>query len=515
MSIEKENKAKGKANLGAVIILIISAVVFIPTGGAAVLQSLRGQNPSFGTVNGQKIKYEPGTKFYQAASNIASRYKAIYKEIDDKKYEEIIKTAYGQTVTDIYYSDAVAASGYEVPAEAVNRDLVSYFTINGSFDKKLYSQQSATKISGIKKELEERIISQRFIDDNFGTRTLFNRKSVYGLKASAAEKVFLGDMGKLKHSFSVAAFNKNEYPKEEIVTYARDNASKFVKYDLKAITLSERKAADELLTQLRSGEITFEDALAKSTGHYADDTGAFSASYRFQIDRLLDEGENTDTVLSLKNEEYSEPVEISFAGRSLYAIFKGNGDAVQPDFESEALLDTVKGYIEGYESSVIETYFLNQAKDFIDEVSVTNFDTACRKFNITAENTEPFGLNYANTSFSDRPSGVLASAAYDKDVLTKLFALKEKEVSEPFVLGQKVVVARCTKIAEQEKEPAESEEAAIEEKEAAEEAVLSKITTADENTMYSYLVKKGAYSDTFNSAYDQVFKPVTDSMSSK
>ena len=74
------SEEKRKINIGAVVILIISAVVFIPFGGSAVFDAFfSAGNTSFGKINGEKIKYEPGSDFYNAVANTTNLYKETYK----------------------------------------------------------------------------------------------------------------------------------------------------------------------------------------------------------------------------------------------------------------------------------------------------------------------------------------------------------------------------------------------------------------------------------------------------
>ncbi len=58
-----ETKKKESSKIGAVIILVISALVFLPFGASAIFESIfnKRQVNTFGSYAGQKISYEPGS----------------------------------------------------------------------------------------------------------------------------------------------------------------------------------------------------------------------------------------------------------------------------------------------------------------------------------------------------------------------------------------------------------------------------------------------------------------------
>ena len=502
-------KTKSKINWGAVIILIISAAVFIPAGGFAVIQGLRSKNPSFGTVNGKSITYEPGSNFYQNASNMARQYQAYGISINEQIYQYIISSAYNQTVIGLYRNSAVQESGYEVPEEAVNRRMVEYFSKDGVFDEKLYKSQNETVLNGLRTEIENELKDKRYVDDLYGNSTKFANKAVYGMNVSTDEKKFLTAMGTEKHAFSVASFDVADYPDTEVKKFAAENADKFTKYKFLAITTDVQESAESVLKQLQNGELTFEDAVAdKSLRLFSGDDGVLTSRYRFQIEKLLDESEDAEAVLALKKDELSPVLKTKYGSQIVYTILKGTEETEAADTSSDADLSTVRSYITNNENSLIETYFLNLGKDFVDEFSVNGFDAACAKFNLEKEDVKPFSLNYGATDFADSPEGSLSSVSSNKDALLKLFSLKEKEAGEPFVLGNKVIVALCTAITNEVPAKAEETEDA-EETETVKadpyESLNSKILSAEDSLGDTYLKKTGAYVDTFESAYSKVF----------
>ena len=122
MNQETKNKTnKDHTKIGAVIVLIISAIVFIPFGGEAVFEAFFNRNkaPVLGSYDGTEIRYEHGSTFANAVSNIAEYYKSMGAELNDTDNYRVFQYAFQTTVKDMAYLDAVKKAGYSVPESAV------------------------------------------------------------------------------------------------------------------------------------------------------------------------------------------------------------------------------------------------------------------------------------------------------------------------------------------------------------------------------------------------------------
>ena len=136
----KVKTAKDHTKIGAVIILVISAIVFIPFGGYEVINALFSSKnaPVFGSYNGKKITYEMGSTFKNVTENLAETYKSYGINIDSASSYYLFTEAFSETVKDLAYLDKVAKTGYTVPDEAVNRRMINYFTDeSGNYSPKL------------------------------------------------------------------------------------------------------------------------------------------------------------------------------------------------------------------------------------------------------------------------------------------------------------------------------------------------------------------------------------------
>ena len=258
MAEEEEKKTSVKktdgAKIGAVIILIISAIVFIPVGGSAVISSILQKNrtPVFGKFKGQKIEYKAGSDFAANVSYIAQRYQS-----------------YGYDTSQMYsYTEA-----------AVNRAILPYFyDENGVYSSKIFNQADESQKSEIRTAAEKSLVYSRFTDDVLGSDYGSSSK-LYGLKYCSKEENFVSAMGSEKHSFVLAAFPTDTLPREETVKFANEHSEFFRKYNLSAISLTEKLDADNTLKSINDGETTFDAAVTDvSEKLYTDSDGKLAVA---------------------------------------------------------------------------------------------------------------------------------------------------------------------------------------------------------------------------------------------
>ena len=133
-----------------------------------------------------------------------------------------------------------------------------------------------------------------------------------------------------------------------------------------------------------------------------------------------------------------------------YSIYKCTGDKVASNIEESATVDAVKKYITTNKQSMIEDYFMEKAKTFVASAKLDGFETAASKANVEVTSVPAFPLNYGDISLADKidstSAQAFANASSNKDFLEKAFAMKEKEISEPMLLGNYITVFQLKEI---------------------------------------------------------------------
>lgn len=455
--------------IGSLIILIISIFTFVVFGfGTEVFSSISSSKNTldFGKYDNRAITNKPGSEFDTNVTQIANMLGNNTQNPSFIYY--VYDGAFKTTINHMALKNAVTKSGYVVPESAVNRELLPLYTIDGSFNKKLFNQTDDQVVADQKRKISEALIYNRFNVDVFGETQPFydfgiiknyiqgystegdklelGSHSLYGLKDNSIEAEFIADMSQENRSFEVATFNKNDYPTSEAVAFGRENAELFMSYDLSAVTVTTEKEAKEILKQLKSGELTFDTAvLEKSQKFYTDTDGKLRNNLRFQIADILEDDNDISNIVALADGEYSSVIKTTQYGSTTYSIFTKNGEGKTPDFTDEVVLEAIKSYIKENEAGRIEDYFMAQAKDLAEKTSSSLKVASKGSSLVTVTNVENVPLNCANNTLLNKtiPSE-LSSIASDVNLLEKAFSLKVGQISEPLVTSSSVIVLRCT-----------------------------------------------------------------------
>ena len=425
--------------VGSLVILLICAFVFVLVPAMAG-GGKQQEAPSFGSYNGKKITYEQNSDMANFVNQYGQYYQSMGMQIDQSSYYYIYNYAFNSTVAKIAAEDAVAKSGYKVPKNAITRKMIPYFSDeNGNYSSKAYRTTPESTIRSMTKDIEAAEISVLYNNDNFGSSA-----GLFGLKASDSELDFLSSMGNESRGFNMAVFKLSDYPESEKAAYGKANPTKFIKYDMSIITVEDEATAKKVLKRLASEEITFADAVAEySEKYYSDSEGKLTSNYAYQLENILEDASQALVVSTLKVGEKSEVLQT----KTGYSIFVVDGESEACEEDSDELNRAVYSYLNSYETSVIENYFIGKAKDFAADAALNGFDSACAKAGVEKTEIEPFPLNYGNVSIADTlNTGLtgLANAATDENFLTSAFSLKKNEISAPVVMENNVVVVQYT-----------------------------------------------------------------------
>jgi hypothetical protein len=449
---------KGFYTIGSLIILLISAIVFV------LLPAMLGRGdqnklPPFGKYDGKEIRYEQGSTFANYVSRYADMVKNQGQEVDNQSYYYIFNYAFNATVQKMAYTAAVKKSGWKVPQSAINRAMLPYFSDeNGKYSPKLYKQTPASSIEQMQDEFTDSLTTSRYTDDMFGSYETVGKESLYGLKSSAAEKAFLRDYGKTKRSFSMAAFAMNKYPDSEKTAYGEANASKFVKYDMSVITCEDKSKAQSVAKRLANGEIKFADAVGEySKKTYSNENGKLTSAYSYQLEKIIKNADDVKTVEGLAKDATSAVIETNEG----FSLFHADGAAVQPDFTNASVIRDVYNYLNTYEAGHIEDYFTNMARDFAAAAASDGFDKACKKFDVEKKDLAAFPLNYGSVTVANSVEtdiDGLSGADTNENFLKTAFTLKQDEISSPIVNGKNVIVLQ---LVSETTEPVTTEDSAL------------------------------------------------------
>ncbi len=432
--------------IGSLVILLICAFCFVVLPAFTGSGQKQNDLPAFGKYNGKEIRYEQGSDFYNFASQYGQMFQSRGQQLDSSSYYYIFNYAFNSTVSKYAYTDAVNKSGYAVPKAAVNREMLPYFyDENGKYSSKLYKQTPESTVAEIRRGVEDSLITSRYYDDNFGSDSdMVGSTALYGLKESDAELNFIKAYNKNKRGFNMAAFAISDYPEEEKMNFAKENAAKFTKYDLSVLTVSDKSTAETVAKRLANNEITFADAISEySTKNFSNTEGKIASSFQYQVENILVNKEDIALLYDLAQDAVSPAIQ-TISG---YSLFKCDGAPAEADFESDDIKSTITSYLLNYEKTRIEDYFKAKATDFTNEALKSDFDSACAAFGITKQEIAPFPMNFGSINIStsvDTSVKGLSNADTNENFLKTAFSLNLNDYSSPIVMNDNIIVLQYT-----------------------------------------------------------------------
>jgi len=265
------------------------------------------------------------------------------------------------------------------------------------------------------------------------------------IPTSPDEADFFARLATPERKFQYVTFSLDGYPREEVLTYVQTNLEKFSRMNLSRISLRmEEKEAEEIFTRLTENPERFEElAQNHSSDENAEKGGDMGWVRYHELAANFEESDRADQIFSLAKNDISDLMETSFG----YVIYRCDEPATLPDLEDPAEIDEVRSYLIQNERGMVEDYFIDRAKTFTAAAQKSGFSIAARQNDLESIDTNYFPINYGGSFFlktieSENDSALLGNAQSNERVLTELFSLEEQGITEPFVLGRSVVVAR-------------------------------------------------------------------------
>lgn len=449
-SKKKSGKKINWIMIGSIVILVLSAIIFVLVPALTGFQTTDVNAPVLGSYKGREIKYEQDSDFLTYLNDYAT-------ELEKKGYSQseymytALDQAFANTVIHMAVNDMVEDSGYVVPDELVNRAMRTQFVDeDGNFSAKLYNETNKSTIQKIFKKVEEELLFERYYTDfaGSGAASYYGNAAYFnGAKLSSDEAAFVAQINAGKRQFQYVAIKASELPEEEYLVFAQNNPSVFERLDYSICTASSEEEMNEIANLLLNNQITFDDAtLQLSSNAYNAENGRLNL-YNYQIkEELLADPSEYDDFVALGVGDISTVVHTQKG----YALFRRNSETKPADLTDPAVQEVVGAYVRVYEEGYIQDYFLDKAKDFTTEVSRytdesdTAFTEVAEKMGYEVIEPSAFPCNYGNIDFYTKiPTDTyteLSGIESDKNLLKTLFSLQEGEVSEPFVLGGNIVV---------------------------------------------------------------------------
>lgn len=436
--------------IGSVIVFILIFISFIVLPGMVQGAGNTGI-PVFGRWGKNAVKFEQDSFFNRCLAYYGEQMKRNSQNYNEYVMELMTRNAYQQafneTIRRYAFIDFVEKSGYTISQKKIDRQMIPYFyDSNGKYSEKIYRDTPDNKKASMRRQFEEDNLASRFLEDYFSKEVIGNETGInFALDISDNELSFINKMNSTLKNFEVVSFSTKDLPDSLASEYVNENSQMFDRYFLKAISVESASAAKKILSQLKSSEITFEDAVGEYSKNYYTSTngdGELKNKYRYQIIETLNSSSDFAKIESLEQDSLSPVIKT----KTGFTIFKCTQEHVNAKITDEQTIEDVKVYLKTNEMGRVQDYFLATANSFFEKAKATSFDNACKNFSIYKKTVNNYALNFDNSSAittSDCDVEELANAYKNEDFLNKLFALKENEICQPIVLEDAIVVLKA------------------------------------------------------------------------
>ncbi len=413
----------------SVVILVIIVVTFV--GAPAVSNAAARGTLSFGRYGTTDIAYQPGNYFARQYDVIAQSLRDTGEGANlELQLRLAWREAFNRTVLHTAILEVALGSGVAVTENRIDELLAQspQFQENGRFSPSLYSRLSAQEQSSLRRFYRETQVFDQFISD-----------VIEGGRLSSAETAFIEEMARPRRSVRIVRFPFSEYPESELIAFARENASIFTTLDLEVVTLSTENEAEQIREQAAEGGPFSDLARTYSRDVYADQGGSVGRVMAYELERLLQEPADLDSLLALEAGHISPILEVVGG----WAFYRAVTPAQPLDLEAEESVATIREYVEVYEQGLVQDFARSRAESFASAARA-GFDAAAEAEGKEVVETAPFSINYGNEPIfarlqsSDIPD--LADAAFQERFFEIAFGLRGDEPGEPVVLRDSVIV---------------------------------------------------------------------------
>ena len=416
--------------VGSLIVLVIITVTFIGTpaigrfGGA-------GAGTVFGTYDGNAIEHRRGNYFDSQILQISQqRRNSGFRQDTETEARAVVRQAFQRAAYRVAVLAETSSAPLAVSEERIDGELIRSgpYVIGGVFSEERYNATPASQRKVNRRLVEEQLLERQYFSDLTAVRT------------SSQAVAFFRGMAAVERRFRVASFSFAELPQAELQRFGEDNAALFRRIKLSRILVRDGDQAEDVLRRLDDGSATFEELARLFSIDDLAAGGEVGWRYFYDLERDFDGSEAVEAIFSLASGEHTGVL----ASRFGEVIYRADADPVTPDFESAEVVAAVQDYLQRYERGFIEDFYTAQAAQFQQHAQVEGFAAAAEALGLATFESDFFPINFQNLIAVSRvraeESDALQSAPFHEEFFERAFTLAPGAVSEPIVLGDRILV---------------------------------------------------------------------------
>ena len=494
--VSKKFKQNPALYIGSVAVLVLVVVTFV---GGDLLSGGRfgggGGDLTFGYYDKAPISWVPGNMFSQYYERFLQYYRSQYGDTGDFRFEsQVWRDAFEFTAVHTAVIQIMKNSKYSVPDKAVDRNVAQLprFQDNGRFSPALYRQMPESNRNNLWRQIKDEMTRSVFFDDTFNTLIL------------SSEADFIANMAATSRMFDVVLFKVDDYPAEEYISFANENAELFKSIHLSRISINSEKEAARILDSIKDGTLLFEDAArSQSQDIYADRGGDMGSRLFYELDRDIPGISDRQAIFNLEKGGYSDIIN----NNGEWSFYRVEDELTEVNFDDETVMEKVKSYVRNYRRGLMEDWAFAQAQVFVEDAKESSFDNAARSRSIEKQSFGPLPINYGGLNLfttldsftiTGIPPADIGNISRNENFWKTAFSTELNTPSEPLVQGNNVLVFLPT------------EQSEVQDENIANIASMYSsywVNNTTEQSLNPYFLKHEKMKDNFWDVYYRVFTP--------
>ena len=415
--------------VGSLIVLVIITVTFI--GTPAIGRFAGGGGTVFGTFDGIAIEHRRGNYFDSQILQISQqRRNSGFRQDTETEARAVVRQAFQRAAYRVAVLADAATAPLAISEERIDGELIRSgpYVIGGVFSEERYNATPASQRKVNRRLVEEQLLERQYFSDLTAVHT------------SSPAVSFFRDMAAVERRFRVAAFSLTELPQTELQQYGTDHSTLFRRIKLSRILVRDGDEAEDVLRRLQDGSATFESLARLYSVDDIASGGVVGWRYFYDLERDFEDSAAVEAIFALSSGEHTGVLTSRFG----QVIYRADADTVAPEFDNEEVIAAVQDYLQRYERGFIEDYYTARADGFRLSAQADGFSAAAEALGVEVSESDFFPINFQNliavSRVSAGDSNVLQSAPFQEEFFERAFTLAPGAVSEPIVLGDRILV---------------------------------------------------------------------------
>ncbi len=427
VAVKKQKRSIGWF-FGVIILILISITFVLPV---SLLGFSGGNAITFGSYNGQKIKFEASNNNY-----FYNQYAALMQSATDTSSLQGVYQIWNQAFSStVFYTalDQMAQKAKIIAADSVVDEAIrkNFTKDDGSFDSDAYSALDTASRAALKQQIAQAVPAQIVLNDM--TTVLTSEAESEAIAAQNAD-------GK---TFKYVVVDATAYPVEEVTAYANANPQLFSSLELSILTVATAEEANAQLAAIQTGEKDFYTAAKEvSLDGYKEYGGVIGQVYYYQLKDILKNEEDVNKIFSAKKDELVGPLEMTGGN---YALFEVSSEPVLPEMSEDDIL-AVQVYLNSNEGETVAAYAEAKANELFEMAQNASLETAADRLDLEVVSVGATSANIGGSSiptplkYADNKGALATVASNDTDYYASLYRSAEGTVLAPQKINNAYVV---------------------------------------------------------------------------